>query len=61
VWGRMDPASGELDLPAQRRSEQDDDVLDDVAEAVLARGGDVLSLEPARMPSKSPVAATLRW
>lgn len=60
-WGRVDPASGALDLSAKRRNDHDDDVLDDVAEAVLLRGGEVLSLERERMPSKSQIAATLRW
>lgn len=61
VWGRVKAESGELDLSAKRRDERDEDVLDDIAEAVLLRGGEVLSIESARMPSKSPTAATLRW
>ncbi len=61
VWGRVKLESGELDLSAKRRDEHDEDVLDDIAEAVLLRGGEVLSIESARMPSKSATAATLRW
>jgi hypothetical protein len=60
-WGRVDPASGALDLSTKPRDERDDDVLDDIAEAVLLRGGEVLSLERERMPSKVQIAATLRW
>ncbi len=36
-------------------------MLDDLAECVLTRGGKVLLVPGARMPSSSPVAATLRW
>jgi hypothetical protein len=57
----MDPKTGDVALFGARRNEQQEDVLDDIAEAVLLRGGDVWSLEEGRMPTKSPVAATLRW
>ncbi|MGH8303023.1 MAG: hypothetical protein ACRET5_16310 [Steroidobacteraceae bacterium] len=36
------------------------DVLDDLAEAALRTGGEVIVLEPARMPSATDVAATFR-
>jgi hypothetical protein len=61
VWGRLDRQSGDVALFAERSDERAEDVLDDVAEAVILRGGDVWSLQAARMPTKSPVAATLRW
>lgn len=59
-WGELDAASGRVrrsDEPLERK----DDVLDDVAELVLTRGGDVLVLPPERMPDGSDVAALLRW
>lgn len=61
LWGALDRTSGELRLHGEQQDARDDDVLDDIAEAVLARGGDVFSLPPERMPSKSKVAAILRW
>lgn len=61
LWGRMDRATGAIDLHGAQVDAHDDDVIDDVAEAVILRGGDVLTLPRKDMPSKSPVAATLRW
>ena len=61
LWGHLDRASGELSLHERQTDHRDDDVLDDLAEAVLLRGGDVFSVPRERMPSASPVAALLRW
>ena len=61
LWGALDRKSGELHLHGAQHDARDDDVLDDIAEAVLARGGDVYSIEQQRMPSKSVIAAVLRW
>ncbi len=60
-WGTLDRSNGALELHGKNRLQGDDDVLDDLAEAVLVRGGEVFSVEQGRMPSKSPVAAILRW
>ena len=61
IWGRLDPATGALELHGEQQGDGDDDVLDDVAEAVLVRGGQVISLATDQMPTKSPIAAILRW
>jgi hypothetical protein len=61
LYGRMDRQSGALELHATKGGAADEDVLDDIAEAVLLRGGEVYSLPRKLMPSKSPVAGTLRW
>lgn len=61
AFGRLDAESGELRLTGAQESLHEDDVLDDLAEAVLLRGGEVLVVPPARMPSPSPAAALLRW
>lgn len=60
VWGTLDKASGELRLHGDQQ-QNDDDVLDDIAEAVLLRGGEVISFEQSKMPTKGPIAAILRW
>lgn len=60
LWGKFDRDTGAIELWKDRRGEQDD-LLDDLAESVLLRGGEVFSLERHRMPSPSPIAATLRW
>jgi len=61
MFGQMDPATGALRLHKEQSDAHDDDVLDEIAEAVLMRGGEVYSLEKGRMPTRSPIAATLRW
>lgn len=61
LWGKLDKASGALTMDSKHEQAQEDDVLDDIAEAVLVRGGEVFAFAKARMPSKSPVAAILRW
>jgi hypothetical protein len=45
---------------AAQQDSHDDDVLDDVAEAVLLRGGEVFLLSPDRMPRGREVMAELR-
>ncbi len=61
VRGVFDRVTGEVRKRAAREDAFGDDVLDDLAGAVLARGGEVLVVERQRMPTKSPVAAVLRW
>lgn len=61
VRGKFDRATGEVRGRAARQTAFGDDVLDDVACEVLLRGGAVLVVEKDRMPTKSPVAAVLRW
>jgi len=57
--GVLDRATGEVrvgELPGQGK-----DVYNDIAEAVVLRGGDVLTLPIEKMPQKEPIAAILRW
>jgi hypothetical protein len=61
LWGRLDRETGDVALHGPRADEREEDVLDDIADAVILRGGEVWSLEEGRMPTRSPVAATLRW
>jgi hypothetical protein len=61
VWGVFDRNTGAIERREQQTDAHDDDVVDDVAEAVLSRGGEVLMLAPGRLPSGSAVAAVLRW
>ncbi len=61
LFGRVDRTTGEVTLHAGQSGPQDDDVLDDLAEVVLARGGEVLVLEPSRMPEEVSAVATFRW
>jgi len=61
LWGVLDRASGAIVRHSSQRDTHDDDLLDDLAECVLTRGGEVLLMPAARMPTASPVAALLRW
>jgi Bacterial archaeo-eukaryotic release factor family 3 len=61
VWGLMDRASGRIVHRDAQHDTRDGDVLDDLAEATLAQGGEVVTLERAKMPGHSPAAAMLRW
>ncbi len=61
VWGNFDRATGALDIASPQAGPQGEDVLDDIAETVLQRGGHVLSLEKTRMPVRAGAAAILRW
>lgn len=56
VPGRIDPATARS-VPA---GEADGDVLDALAAAVLARGGEVIVADPGEMPTDTGVAAELR-
>lgn len=61
LFGSLDPETGAIVLHGRQEGPSDDDVLDDVAEAVLARGGEVLEVGVDRMPNGSAAAALLRW
>jgi hypothetical protein len=58
--GRLDPATGRVEVggPVGRTV---DDVLDDLAELVLARKGTVVVVPSDRMPTRTGVAATFRF
>ncbi|MHB8797015.1 MAG: hypothetical protein ACYDBY_01000 [Thermoanaerobaculia bacterium] len=61
LFGRMDRETGEITLHAGQSGPQDDDVLDDLAEIVLARGGEVFVLDAAKMPHEAAAVAIYRW
>jgi hypothetical protein len=60
VAGRIDRATGHLDLSDLTRPDADD-ILDDLAEMVLAMKGRVVVVPTARMPTKTGVAAIYRY
>lgn len=59
VPGRFDPQTGEVH-PGRLADPEVGDVLDDLAEAVLRTGGEVIIVPSARMPAPTGVAATFR-
>ncbi len=60
VPGRIDHATGRLNL-SDLTDPNVDDVLDDLAEMVLAMRGRVVVVPAARMPTKTGVAANYRY
>lgn len=61
VWGTLNRETGEIAVSGSQQDAGSDDLLDDLAEGVLARDGDVLVVPKTRMPGGSPAAAVLRW
>jgi hypothetical protein len=60
IPGKMDPATGAIH-PGAPGEPGVDDLLDDLAEAVLRRGGDVVIVPGGRMPTTTGLAATFRY
>ncbi len=59
VPGRFDPATGEV-RPGRLADPEVDDLTDDLAEAVLRAGGEVVVVPAGRMPTDTGLAATFR-
>lgn len=59
LWGRLDRRTGGLILSATQQDHRDDDVLDDLAEMVLRRGGDVVVEEKMRLPDQRAISAVV--
>ena len=57
--GWFDVGTGEVRIDASPG--QGDDLYDDLAEAVILRGGEVHGFPKTRMPSGVPIAALYRW
>jgi hypothetical protein len=59
IPGRFDQATGEV-RPGRLADPEVGDVIDDLAEAVLRTGGEVIVVPAERMPTATGVAATFR-
>ena len=60
IPGRLDPATGAIEFDDLADPEVDD-LLDDVAEAVLRTGGEVVVVPAERMPTQTGIAAIYRF
>jgi hypothetical protein len=61
IWGTLDSENGDI-LPGEpRKNAYDVDLLDELAELTLVRGGEVLVLAAEQMPTATGVAATYRY
>lgn len=61
VWGRLDRTTGTIQIEPHAGSSDVDDLLDDVAELVLTKGGRVVVVPSSEMPTPQPIAAIMRW
>ena len=60
IPGRLDPTFGRIEM-TNGKSPMGDDLLDDVAELVLRRGGEVIVVPTAAMPTETGAAAIYRF
>jgi hypothetical protein len=60
IYGRLDRSTGKV-ISLQPDQGVGDDVLCDVAQEVMLRGGSALLLSKHEMPTKSSIAAIYRW
>lgn len=61
VWGHLDRETGSIKVLDQPGHITADDLLDDLAELSLNKGGAVTVLPTIRMPRNLLIAAVLRW
>jgi hypothetical protein len=61
LWGRLDRSTGAVTRHAAKAGPDDDDVLDDICEESLKRGGEVYVVPRAAMPTAGALAAVLRF
>lgn len=61
VWGALDRATGAIVRSERRVNPEGADLLDDIGEESLKRGGDVYVVARASMPTSSPIAAVYRF
>ena len=57
LWGRLDRETGEVAVGGAPGNPDDADVLDDLAELTLTRGGEVMLVPQDQMPSTTGLAA----
>ncbi len=57
IFGKFDAKTGELTLHPEDLDHEDDDLLDDLAQTVLAQGGEVYVAKPNQIPHGLPLLA----
>ncbi|RPH70026.1 MAG: hypothetical protein EHM78_13020 [Myxococcaceae bacterium] len=61
LWGKLDRTTGDLEVREEQLDTEDAEVIDDLSETVLLRGGDVFEVPRGALPNGSPVAAIYRY
>lgn len=57
IFGKMDPQTGGLAIHPAGMDHEDDDLLDDLAQTVLAKGGEVIVAKRDEIPKGHPILA----
>ena len=61
AWGVLDRKTGAIVRNERQEGPVDGDLLDDIGEESLKRGGEVYVVERSSMPTSSPIAAVYRF
>jgi tetratricopeptide (TPR) repeat protein len=61
IWGYLDREFGTVEVLRHKHDATSDDLLDDIAELTILKGGKVRVLSSDQMPHGQPIAAILRW
>ncbi|MBC7533753.1 MAG: hypothetical protein H7318_19470 [Oligoflexus sp.] len=61
IWGHFDRENGLVKILEQRNDATSDDLLDDIAELTMIKGGKITVLPSTQMPGNYPIVAVLRW
>lgn len=59
LWGKLNPVTGEIEVSTVSSPKHDDDLLDDIAQKVIEKGGVVVLSKLATLPNKRPISAIL--
>jgi hypothetical protein len=59
IFGKLNKKSGELAVHPFDLDHEDDDILDDLAQIVLSRGGEVILASQSEIPNGRPILAIL--
>lgn len=59
IFGKINPVTGSLAIHPGHLNHEDDDILDDLAQTVLARGGEVVVADKSQIPKGRPALAIL--
>lgn len=60
IFGKIDKQTGGLSINPAHLDHEDDDLLDDIAQAVLAAGGEVIIVPKGHIPKGRPLLAILK-
>ncbi|MCX6116331.1 MAG: hypothetical protein NT027_02220 [Proteobacteria bacterium] len=61
MWGHLDRLTGSVEVVEQESELAADDLLDDIAELTILKGGKVTVLPSMQMPRNKLIAAVFRW